>query len=119
MDQIEEIQDRANEENIGSNEAELQIREDVADLIIEKIDMEKGKAEYVWVDTNFEWSIELAKEVKMLKGTIEECLENYSTIMPGKAKRLLEGALEENKGEEPVEDNSEGFKALKKGPYFF
>ena len=25
MDQIEEIQDRANEENIGSNEAELQI----------------------------------------------------------------------------------------------
>ena len=109
MDQIEEIQDRANEENIGSNEAELQIREDVADLIIEKIDMEKGKAEYVWVDTNFECSIELAKEVEMLKGTIEECLENYSTIMPGKAKRLLEGALE---------DNSESFKALKKGTYF-
>ena len=63
--------------------------------------------------------IGLTRRVEMLEGTIEECLENYSTTMPGTVKRLLEGALRENKEEEPVEDNSEGFKALKKGPYFF
>ena len=62
---------------------------------------------------------ELVRRVEVLEGTIEECLENYSTTMPGTVKRLLEGALKENKEEEPVEDNSEGFKALKKGPYFF
>ena len=57
--------------------------------------MKKDKAEYVWVDTNFERSIELAKEVRKLRGVIINCLDNYSTIMPGKAKRLLEGALED------------------------
>ena len=70
MDQIEEIQDRANEENIGSNEAELQMREDVADLIIE-----------------------LARRVEVLEDTVEACIETYSTIMPSAVKRLLEGAL--------------------------
>ena len=63
--------------------------------------------------------IGLTRRVEMLEGTIEECLESYSTIMPGTVKRLLEGALEENREEEPEEDNSEGFKALKKGTYFF
>ena len=62
---------------------------------------------------------ELVRRVEMLEGTIEECLENYSTTMPGTVKRLLEGALKGNREEEPEEDNSEGFKALKKGPYFF
>ena len=32
IDKIEEIQHRANKENIGSNEAELQAREEIADL---------------------------------------------------------------------------------------
>tara|TARA_R110000796_G_scaffold109472_1_gene220894 strand:- start:24 stop:230 length:207 start_codon:yes stop_codon:yes gene_type:complete len=64
-------------------------------------------------------TIRLERRVEMLEGTIEECLENYSTTMPGTVKRLLEGALKGNREEEPVEDNSEGFKALKKGPYFF
>ena len=64
-------------------------------------------------------TIRLERRVEMLEGTIEECLENYSTTMPGTVKRLLEGALKGNREEEPEEDNSEGFKALKKGPYFF
>lgn len=32
LDKIEEIQDKANNENLGSNEAELQAREEIADL---------------------------------------------------------------------------------------
>ena len=64
-------------------------------------------------------TIRLERRVEMLEGTMEKCLKDYSTTMPGTVKRLLEGALKENKEEEPVEDNSEGFKALKKGPYFF
>ena len=63
--------------------------------------------------------IRLERRVEMLEGTIEECLESYSTAMPGTVKRLLEGALKGNREGEPEEDNSEGFKALKKGPYFF
>ena len=62
---------------------------------------------------------ELVRRVEMLEGTMEKCLKDYSTTMPGTVKRLLEGALKENREEEPEEDNSEGFKALKKGPYFF
>ena len=63
--------------------------------------------------------LRLARRVELLEGIMEGCLKNYSTTMPGTVKRLLEGALKENREEEPVEDNSEGFKALKKGPYFF
>ncbi len=72
MDKIEEIQDTANRENKGSNEAELQVREDVVDLMQNHMTDESRLVHELFVN-------KVAKEIGTIR-TIELLAEAMSSF---------------------------------------